>query len=110
MTVLIIHAGELKAMMRARPAMTLLNVRPPGTPTDELLPGSLHLPLAAFKEGVEALAPDKDAEIVVYGADFTCLASTQAADILLSLGYTKVYNFMNGLKGWKESGFAVHAG
>jgi rhodanese-related sulfurtransferase len=103
-----IHAAELHAMLQARPATTLLNVRPRDTPSDELLPGSQHVPLAGLKERVEALAPDKGADVVVYGADLTCEASTQAADILEGLGYTHVYNFMGGLKSWKDAGFALH--
>lgn len=48
--------------------------------------------------------PKKDALIVTYCGGPQCPASKQAADKLVSLGYTNVYAYEGGLQDWKEGG------
>ncbi len=49
----------------------------------------------------------KDETIVVYCASFDCQASTNAAQKLLSMGYTDVLDYKGGLKEYKEAGLPM---
>jgi len=102
-----INAQELKELLAAWPGMALLNVRPADTDLQDELPGSQHIPLAEFELRAQELPPDKDAVIAVYDLNLTCEASTKAGDILEKFGYRHIYNFTDGVKGWKDAGFPV---
>jgi rhodanese-related sulfurtransferase len=104
-----INAIELKIILDGQAGLQLLNVRPADTFSQQCLPGSLRLPLAELKAGAEAMLADKGALIAVYDSDLTCEDSTRAARVLESLGYTNVYDFSSGLKGWRDAGFPLGA-
>jgi rhodanese-related sulfurtransferase len=102
-----VSAQELKDLLERFPGMVLLNVRPIGTLLESQLPGSVRVPQVELEAKADALLPDKTVVIAVYGADLNCEASSKAATTLEKLGYKYIYNFMVGLKGWKEAGFGV---
>lgn len=104
-----VNAAELRDLLARHRGMALLNVRPAPMTTEGFLPGSWHVPLAGLKARAPELLPDKGAPIALYGTDLTCETSTHAADTLEKLGYTQVYNFTAGLKGWRDGGFLVVA-
>lgn len=57
-----------------------------------------------FVERVEQQAGGKDQPVVVYCASTECSSSTKAAEKLDNAGFTNVYDFEAGAKGWKETG------
>jgi rhodanese-related sulfurtransferase len=70
------------------------------------IPGSINIPQshADFVDRVEREAGDKDKTIVVYCASVDCSSSPQAALKLEGAGFTNVYDFEAGAKGWAEAG------
>ncbi|MEM0360060.1 MAG: rhodanese-like domain-containing protein [Candidatus Diapherotrites archaeon] len=70
------------------------------------LPEAINLPLGKIKTiATEYLK--KDETIAVYCASYACNASTEAAKILLELGYEKVLDFKAGKKGWENAGLPL---
>ena len=65
--------------------------------------GAKSFPIPTInKENAEKLLT-KDDNIIVYCGRFQCHASTNAAKILIELGY-KVVDYKGGLKEWQEKG------
>lgn len=64
--------------------------------------GAEYLGKGVIERDIEALVPDKNAEIILYcGGGFR---SVLAADALQQMGYTNVASMMGGWREWKESG------
>ena len=61
------------------------------------IPGSLLLPLSDLKEQAETVLEDKDAVIYVYCRSGS--RSKQAAEQLVEMGYTQVYD-LGGINSW----------
>ena len=67
--------------------------------------GAIHLGKGIIERDIEATAPDKSTELVLYcGGGYR---SALAADVLQSMGYTNVWSMAGGWKAWKESGAPV---
>ena len=73
------------------------------------LPGALHMPHDQVRQLASALLPDKDADIVVYCASDTCQNSHIAANLLGSMGYTRVSVYAGGKKDWSEAKLRVES-
>lgn len=71
------------------------------------IPGSISIPAEEI-EKIEDIVPYKNSDIVVYCAGPECDASTNAAEKLLEFGYRRVWDYNEGIKGWKEAGFQLH--
>jgi rhodanese-related sulfurtransferase len=71
------------------------------------LPGAVQLsPFRVCQEATSVL-PEKDALIVLYCSDVTCLASGTVARELESLGYRDVWVYEGGKQDWIEAGLPV---
>lgn len=70
------------------------------------IPGSINIP-AEKAELVERIVPDKDQDIVVYCANEDCDASPTLAKKLMEKGYTRVWDFEEGLAGWRKEGYEL---
>src|SRR6185503_7086168 len=67
--------------------------------------GAIHLGKGIIERDIEATAPDKSTELVLYcGGGYR---SALAADVLQNMGYTNVYSMAGGWKAWKDSGAAI---
>jgi rhodanese-related sulfurtransferase len=78
----------------------LINVH---IPYEGEIPGTdLFIPYNAIDQYKEKLPRQKDAGIVVYCK--TGPMSTIAAEKLVSMGYTNVFNFQGGMRAWERSG------
>ena len=67
--------------------------------------GAIHLGKGIIERDIEATAPDKSTELVLYcGGGYR---SALAADVLQNMGYTNVWSMAGGWKAWKESGAPV---
>ena len=102
-----IGTEELQARLEQGGAFQFWNVLTPEYFKNELIPGSLHVPLDRIGREMSRLQLSKDAEIVVYCAGPTCPQSRQAAEKLITLGYANVRAYEEGLEGWKRAGYAV---
>lgn len=74
---------------------------------EEMIAGSLRVPVDTVGREANRLGLPKNAEIVVYCASPTCPLSAQAATKLQTLGYTNVRAYEGGLAEWKASGRQV---
>lgn len=64
--------------------------------------GAEYLGKGVIERDIEALVPDKDAEIILYcGGGFR---SVLAADALTQMGYTNVASMAGGWRDWTASG------
>lgn len=65
--------------------------------------GAKHIGKGIIERDIEALIPDKDAEIVLYcGGGYR---SVLAAEVLQRMGYKKVISMMGGIKAWREKNY-----
>lgn len=73
------------------------------------IPGAHNIPAddADFDHKVQELVPEKDTNVIVYCADQDCDASQKAARRLMELGYIHVYEFEEGIKGWRQAGLEM---
>jgi len=60
-----------------------------------------------FVERVSEVVSDKNKQIIVYCASFSCPLSPTAAKKLVDAGYTNVLDFKGGLKDWAEGGYVL---
>jgi len=71
------------------------------------LPGAINIVSDDILRRAHEVLPDKDAPIVVYCASATCKRAGLSAERLNSLGYTQIYHYVNGKKGWVAAGFPL---
>jgi phage shock protein E len=93
-----ISAQEAKDRLASHKNVLLLDVRTTEEYHEIHIPNSISLPLDQLKTGIEKIAKDKDAEIIVY-----CLSGMRAANgcrQLAAMGYTNVAN-MGGINSWE---------
>lgn len=79
------------------PTIALVDVRTPEEFQDSHIPGAVLLPLQVLAEQAENVLPDKDQTIFIYCRSGS--RSIHAAGILVSLGYTAVYD-LGGIIDW----------
>ena len=64
----------------------------------------MHVPNAELAARASEVAPDRDAEIVVYCWGPGCNGSTRAALTLTTLGHTRVRELIGGFEYWAREG------
>lgn len=87
------------------PNLIILDVRTQSEYDKGHLEKALLIPLAEFKSRFEELSQYKDSEIIVY-----CHIggrSYEAANILSSNNFNKVYNVLNGIKAWESAKYPI---
>lgn len=104
-----VTALGLKKMLDGQEDIFLINVLDREAFEKRHIPGSVNIPLKdeEFLDKVEERTDYKSKEVVVYCANTECEASPKAAKVLEDAGYTNVYDFEAGMKGWQESGYEV---
>ncbi len=91
-----ISAAKAKEMMDEG-NVTVVDVREANEYADGHIEGALLLPVGSIDSKAAEVLPDKDAVILLYCRSGN--RSKQAANKLLKLGYTSVYDF-GGINGW----------
>ncbi len=105
-----IKTAELKGLIDARAAFTLIDSRPADRHAQAHLPGALSVPEALLKEKAAELLPkDKDRLLVFYCADPACTQSTNSATLALAAGHAKVRVYLEGEAAWSKAGHPMHA-
>jgi rhodanese-related sulfurtransferase len=100
-----IDADQLKSWYDHNKEMTVLDARTSPYFDGTLLPNAKWLPGDSSDKAITAALPSKEALIVVYCAGVGCPASGWLYDRLEKLGYTNVFEFHDGLKGWMKKGY-----
>ena len=98
---------ELKSTLDNGTKVTLVEALPGKYWRDGHLPGAIQIDYTEVEGKAGAMLPDKGARIVVYCASTECQNSTRAARTLEALGYTDVYEYVEGKKHWAEAGLPV---
>lgn len=94
-----------RARMAANPQANLIDVREDNEWQAGHAAGAEHLGKGIIERDIEAAAPDKSTELILYcGGGYR---SALAADVLQTMGYTNVWSMAGGWKAWKESGAPV---
>jgi rhodanese-related sulfurtransferase len=82
-----------------------IDVREDGEYDVDHATGARHLGRGVLERDIEALIPDKDADIVLYcGGGYR---SALAALSLQKMGYRRVVSMDGGIRAWREAGYPV---
>jgi len=101
----VVHTNTLKAWIDQGKEMTILDAR--GNYDPKMIPGAKWVPYDAPEDEIGAAAPIKTRTVVIYCWSESCPASAHLADRMVSLGYTHVYEYPEGLQDWIQKGYPV---
>ncbi len=100
-----ITVDEVKAKLDANAPFHFIDVREDHEWQADHAAGARHLGRGIIERDIEKLAPEKDAEVVLYcGGGFR---SALAADNLQRMGYTNVLSMAGGIKAWREADYPL---
>lgn len=99
---------ELKSMLDHDEDFELINVLPEEKFRQAHIPGSSNIPVddADFTRKVKKQVSQDDM-IVVYCASSDCNASRTAAARLEQEGFSHVFAYEGGIRGWQEGGYPL---
>ncbi|MGP1674662.1 MAG: molybdopterin-synthase adenylyltransferase MoeB [Candidatus Limnocylindrales bacterium] len=83
-------------------AATIVDVREASEWEQGHVPDAAHVSKSYIEQQIEAVAPDRDAPVVLYCAGG--VRSLFAAQTLVDMGYTDVASMSSGFQGWKTAG------
>jgi rhodanese-related sulfurtransferase len=98
---------QLQARLDAGEPTTIVEALGPLYYDDAHLPGAINLPHDQVDELAPRLLPALDEAIVVYCSNTACQNSVVASNRLSQLGYTNVYEYVEGKQDWIEAGLPV---
>jgi rhodanese-related sulfurtransferase len=87
--------------------VTVVEALPPSYFDEAHLPGAINLPHEQVEELAPQLLPSRSAKLVVYCANTPCPNSTLAVRRLGRLGYTNVFEYVEGKQDWIDAGYPV---
>ncbi|HJZ81064.1 MAG TPA: rhodanese-like domain-containing protein [Pyrinomonadaceae bacterium] len=100
-----VTAAEVKQKLDAGEKFRFIDVREDHEWQQGHAAAAEHLGRGIIERDIEKVAPDKDAEIVLYcGGGFR---SALAADNLQKMGYTNVLSMAGGIKAWREANYPM---
>jgi rhodanese-related sulfurtransferase len=102
-----VTVAETRERMEQNSNAKLIDVREDNEWDAAHATGATHLGKGIIERDIEAMAPDKSTELILYcGGGYR---SALAADVLETMGYTNVWSMAGGWKAWKESGAPVES-
>jgi len=99
--------SDLAAARAGGAAPIVIDVRDAASWSQGRIPGAVHVPHPQLPDRIAEVAPDLDAEIVVYCWGPACNGATRGALTLARLGYTRVREMIGGFEYWAREGLAV---
>jgi rhodanese-related sulfurtransferase len=100
-----VTVDETRERLKENPDARLIDVREDNEWNTAHAAGAIHLGKGIIERDIEATAPDKATELILYcGGGYR---SALAADVLQTMGYTNVFSMAGGWKAWKESGAPI---
>lgn len=101
-----ISAQDLHKRMTSENRPVLINALSEDAFRAKRIPGSINITENNL-ECAKNVIPDKDQDIVVYCANADCDASPKLAEKLTEMGYNNVWDFEEGLAGWRREGYRL---
>lgn len=99
---------QLRDLLEREEALRLVETLQPREFEKGHLPGAICIPFTRIGgEARKRFGPDDP--IVLYCHDEDCKASTRAAEKLESLGFTRVYEYPPGKRGWQADGLPLES-
>ena len=104
-----VSAEQLRTMMEKQSDLLVINTLNREAFEQGHIPNTRNVPRDDnnFEEQVEKIAGSKDRNIVVYCASDACDSSSKAARDLEKAGFSNVYDFEGGTKGWQKAGHVL---
>ena len=102
-----ISRDELKQKLDQPRKFTVVEVLPPEDYYRAHLPGAINIPAAQLRWLAADQLPNKDMEVIVYGAGPECPESNEVAAELSEMGYINVRRYVGGKADWINAGFPV---
>ena len=100
-----VTVADTRDRVSANPDARLIDVREDHEWRAGHAAGAAHLGKGIIERDIEATAPDKSTELILYcGGGYR---SALAADVLQEMGYTNVWSMAGGWKAWRDSGAPV---
>jgi rhodanese-related sulfurtransferase len=100
-----ISVEEVKRKLDAGQRFRFIDVREDHEWQQDHAAGAEHLGRGIIERDIETVAPDKEAEIILYcGGGYR---SALAADNLQRMGYRQVYSMAGGIRAWREAGYPM---
>ncbi|MBI3991062.1 MAG: rhodanese-like domain-containing protein [Candidatus Omnitrophica bacterium] len=85
----------------------LADVRSPEDFRSEHIKGAISLPLENMEREIAKHHLDKAKETIVYCGGEGCNASSEGAERLSKIGFSKTERYEGGIKEWEKAGFPV---
>lgn len=101
---------DLKSLIDSGKKYTIVEALPKEYYEAEHLPGAINIPQDEVHKTAARYLPDQREPVIVYCASSECRNSHIAAEALRELGYSRVYEYAEGKKGWKEAGLPLENG
>ncbi len=101
-----ISAEDLRERMKSDNCPVIINALGQDAFMAKHIPGSINVP-TENADMAENILPDKNQDIVVYCANADCDASPNLAEKLMDMGYKNVWDFEEGLAGWRSAGYSL---
>ncbi len=99
-------AADLAQLQKTSAHVYIYDANNEETRTKEgTIPGAQILPSYDKYVVAKELPKERDAKLVFYCANTRCGASHQAAELASKAGYKDVNVMVDGIQGWKKSGF-----
>jgi polyisoprenoid-binding protein YceI len=104
-----ITAEELYDRIGRKADLIIIDTLPKELFEKRHLPGAQNACVfqVVFPSEVEAIVPDRDREVFLYGSGKASHESVTAAEKLVRLGYSKVFTLTGGLAAWREAGYPI---
>jgi rhodanese-related sulfurtransferase len=97
--------AEVKARLDQGEPVHFVDVREDREFAEDHARGARHLGKGIIERDIEAVIPDKEAQIVLYcGGGYR---SALAAAALLQMGYSNVVSMEGGIRAWREAGYPL---
>ena len=104
----LITREELRASID-RGDVTVVDALPASYYAQQHLPGALNLFVDEARERAADVLPNKHVPIVTYCSNAACPNSEGVARALVSLGYTNVRKYPDGIQDWVEAGLPTES-
>ncbi len=98
---------EIKEKLDTQQPITIIEALPQKYFDAEHLPGALNIPHDEIQARAADLLPDKDALIIVYCANTDCQNSKAATETLKKIGYSNVFEYVEGKQHWIAAHFPI---